>query len=222
MPLRLLILTDIHDNSQAINQIGKPLTDADLVLLAGDITTFGGRRDAQEIIETLLNYNRNIFAVPGNCDPPAVELYLRELNINLDNTLREFNGYYFWGLGGALPAPGGTPNELSEQQFELILNKLTPQIQNPRKLIVLVHQPPFNTLADRLVGDRHVGCKALRRFIEKVQPLAYFTGHIHEGQSIDSIGRTVIVNPGPLRSGGYALATVNDDSIHVEICTWIS
>jgi Icc-related predicted phosphoesterase len=36
-----------------------------------------------------------------------------------------------------------------------------------------------------------------------------FTGHIHEGIGIDRIGRTVIVNPGPFRSGHYAYAEIN-------------
>ncbi len=218
--MRLIALTDIHDNASSINRIGRQLMEADLVLVAGDITTFGNKKDAQRIIETLYNYNQNILAVPGNCDPPDVGLYLRELNISLDNVMREINGYYFWGLGGSLPAPGGTPNELTEKQFENILNSLSKQIKEPQNLILLIHQPPFNTRADCLYGNEHVGSFALRRFVEQVQPLAYFTGHIHEGKGIDFIGKTVIVNPGPLRNGGFASAKLEGHSIKVEIKTW--
>ncbi len=218
--MRLIALTDIHDNALSINRIGRQLMEADLVLVAGDITTFGNKKDAQRIIETLYNYNQNILAVPGNCDPPDVGLYLRELNISLDKVMREINGYYFWGLGGSLPAPGGTPNELTEQQFENILNSLSKQIKEPQNLILLIHQPPFNTRADGLYGNEHVGSFALRRFVEQVQPLAYFTGHIHEGKGIDFIGKTVIVNPGPLRNGGFASAKLEGHSIKVEIKTW--
>ncbi len=191
--------------------------NADLVLLAGDITTFGNDRDAQKIIDAVRNYNQNILAVPGNCDPPSVDLYLKKLGVNLDNELREIDGYFFWGLGGALPAPGKTPNELSEQQFELILNKFQTQISNPQKLILLVHQPPYGTVADRLSRDEHVGSRALRQFVEDVQPLAYFTGHIHEGRGVDYIGRTAIVNPGPLRSGGFARARIVEGKMKLEI-----
>ncbi|APF18806.1 metallophosphoesterase family protein [Caldithrix abyssi] len=213
--MKLIVLTDIHDHVLTIDRIGRELMEADLVLLAGDITTFGNERDARKIIEAIRNYNQNLLAVPGNCDPPAVDFYLKELGINLDNEWREIDGYFFWGLGGALPAPGKTPNELSEEQYELILKNLRLQIRQPEKLILLVHQPPFGTLADRLSDNQHVGSKALRRFVEEMQPLAYFTGHIHEGQSIDYIGRTVIVNPGPLRIGGFAKVCLKGDAVEV-------
>ena len=29
-------------------------------------------------------------------------------------------------------------------------------------------------------------------------------GHIHESQGVDTIGKTVIVNPGPFMTGNYA------------------
>ncbi len=205
----------------AINKIGRELMEADLVLVAGDITTFGDDRQAQNVIDALRNYNTNLLTVPGNCDPPAVDLYLRRLDINLDNNWREINGYLFWGLGGALPAPGHTPNELTEEQFDKILERVRSQILPTQKLILLVHQPPFGTIADRLSANNHVGSKVLRQFVEEVQPIAYFTGHIHEGQGIDSIGRTVVVNPGPLRSGGYAVAQLHGEQIEVEIKQWL-
>ena len=44
-----------------------------------------------------------------------------------------------------------------------------------------------------------------------------FTGHIHEGQGIDSIGKTKVVNPDPLREGGYVLARVEDQIEVLEI-----
>jgi hypothetical protein len=37
-----------------------------VVLKAGDITNFGGREEANLIIERLLCWNHNILAIPGN------------------------------------------------------------------------------------------------------------------------------------------------------------
>jgi Icc-related predicted phosphoesterase len=37
-----------------------------------------------------------------------------------------------------------------------------------------------------------------------------FTGHIHEGVGIDTIGRCQVINPGPLREGRYAWAMLGE------------
>jgi len=62
----------------------------------------------------------------------------------------------------------------------------------------------------------------VRSFIEQEQPLICFTGHIHEGVGIDSIGKTKIVNPGPFKDGGYALANITSEQAFVEIKNWRS
>jgi len=58
-----------------------------------------------------------------------------------------------------------------------------------------------------------VGSKTVREFIKRTQPLICFTGHIHEGIGIDQVGRTKIVNPGPLSAGSYAYAEVTQEGI---------
>jgi Icc-related predicted phosphoesterase len=40
------------------------------------------------------------------------------------------------------------------------------------------------------------GSTAVRRFIEKYQPLLGLHGHIHEGIGANYIGRTLCINPG--------------------------
>ena len=42
----------------------------------------------------------------------------------------------------------------------------------------------------------------------ETKPLALVCGHIHEGRAIDKIGETVVVNPGPLAEGNYAILEV--------------
>jgi Icc-related predicted phosphoesterase len=56
----------------------------------------------------------------------------------------------------------------------------------------------------------------VRAFIEAVQPVACFTGHIHEGVGIDMIGVTRIVKPGLLWKGGYAHAEIDGWQIEVQ------
>jgi uncharacterized protein len=64
-----------------------------------------------------------------------------------------------------------------------------------------LHSPPRDTRCD-LIGVRaHVGSRAIRAFVERHQPPLVLSGHIHESPRIsgawhDTIGRTVVVNPG--------------------------
>ncbi|MCX6173891.1 MAG: metallophosphoesterase [Ignavibacteriales bacterium] len=73
------------------------------------------------------------------------------------------------------------------------------------KSIFLFHGPPYQTNLDRIAQggklidhvpvDTHVGSVAIKRFIEKKQPLITLHGHIHESARIsgswkDKIGRT--------------------------------
>jgi len=73
------------------------------------------------------------------------------------------------------------------------------------KAIFLFHGPPYQTKLDRaaldgkmidhIPVDAHVGSIAIKRFIEKKQPLITLHGHIHESARIsgswkDKIGRT--------------------------------
>ncbi len=51
----------------------------------------------------------------------------------------------------------------------------------------------------------------MRKLIEDIKPLVVLCGHVHESRGIDKLGSTVIVNPGPLASGYYAIVSVSDD-----------
>ena len=82
-------------------------------------------------------------------------------------------------------------------------------LSDPSETIYLFHAPPYNTPLDRagLDGvmvdhaplDVHVGSIAIRRFIEKRQPLLTLHGHIHESRTITGkwrhlLGRTWCFN----------------------------
>lgn len=68
--------------------------------------------------------------------------------------------------------------------------------------IWVIHSPPVDTRCDLIDGDRHVGSRAVRAFVERHQPPLVLSGHIHEsprkpgGSYRDAIGRSVVVNPG--------------------------
>ena len=69
--------------------------------------------------------------------------------------------------------------------------------------MLIVHHPPFNTKADRIVSLMHVGVKPFRTFIDSFSPLAAISGHIHESICIDRLGKTYVINPGSFKEGRY-------------------
>jgi Icc-related predicted phosphoesterase len=209
--MKIIDVTDVHGNTDFLREIHDPINGADLVLVSGDITHFGGRLEAGRVIAALQTMNSRVFAVPGNCDRAGVEEFLTEEGINLNARAVQFGEVTLYGMGGSLPCPGATPNEHSEEEFAILLDGLKTWTVRPGPSIFVSHQPPFDTVCDRAHSGGHVGSKSIRRFIEEVQPSICFTGHIHEASGVDYIGKTVVVNPGPLRTGGYAELRLETD-----------
>jgi Icc-related predicted phosphoesterase len=73
------------------------------------------------------------------------------------------------------------------------------------------HAPPYGTACDRLLSGEHVGSPALRALVEREQPDFVLCGHIHESRAQDELGRTLVVNPGPIASGHYALVEIGEN-----------
>ncbi len=99
----------------------------------------------------------------------------------------------------------------------MLLAEAAFSVRRENPLVLVTHQPPRETMADRLVNGLHVGSESVRVFISKMQPVLCLTGHVHEGRSIDCIGRTRGVNPGPLWAGSYAYAHVGRNAAEIEI-----
>jgi Icc-related predicted phosphoesterase len=209
----LIGLTDIHGKADNIDKIANILTKADAVIVSGDITHFGSEKEAVKVIENIKKHNSNIFAVTGNCDYPGVEKYLTGSGYNLNGLSKSLDGLTLIGLGGSLPCPGRTPNEYTEDELEAILEGSVRKMKFNTNLILVSHQPPYNTISDEVRTGLHVGSKAVRSFIEKYQPLICFTGHIHEGVGIDKIGKTRLANPGPFWYGRYTYTEISEGLI---------
>ena len=205
----IIALADIHANLTHLDQIADQLTATDLVLLAGDITQFGEWREAEAIISEIRKYNRNVLAVPGNCDRPSVNDYLTDQGISLDHNCVSAGNIPFIGLGGSLPCHGTTPNEMLDNDFTTSLDALEELLPDDNKFVLVTHEPPADTAIDLSDGE-HIGSRAIRRFIEKHQPLLAVCGHTHQSPGTDHIGRTTIVNPGPFKDARYAYIELSD------------
>ncbi|WP_456365124.1 metallophosphoesterase [Thermococcus sp.] len=205
----ILALTDIHGRAGKVRElVGAGLADdADLVLVTGDITNFGGGNEALNVLKPLLEVGRRIYTVFGNCDGRDVPKVLEELGVLVHNRRVQIDEVGIVGLGGSNPTPFRTIWELSEDEIRGVL------VRNHRPGdFILSHVPPYGTKADLTRSGLHVGSRALREFIEEHRVPLVVTGHIHEARTVDRLGETVIVNPGPLFRGYYAWITVKDET----------
>ncbi len=74
-------------------------------------------------------------------------------------------------------------------------------VLNNKKSIWVMHTPPFGGILDKNYDNVCVGSKAIRKSIERVQPILTLHGHIHEAPSMshrwsERIGNTISINPG--------------------------
>ena len=211
--MRLVAVTDIHGNERVTGKLAEIIVriKPDILLIAGDITHFSGAETARRVLEPILKTGIPILAVHGNCDGRDVPAFLEGLGIGIHDRRVELNGIGFVGIGGSNVTPFNTVWELGEEE---ILEILEQNYHNGD--VILSHVPPKDTKADRVHSGLHVGSPALREFIEKEQPPLVVTGHIHEARSVDRVGETVIVNPGPLFRGNYAVIELDERSKKVE------
>uniref|UniRef100_A0A7C4TGQ9 YfcE family phosphodiesterase n=1 Tax=candidate division WOR-3 bacterium TaxID=2052148 RepID=A0A7C4TGQ9_UNCW3 len=204
--MKLLAISDIHGRTNYSKEIFNILTEVDVVIISGDITNFGGKKEARFVLNEIKKFNSFVLAVPGNCDLFEVIEVLKEENINLHGEIKEFNGLIFFGIGGSGYTPFRTPQEYSDKEIEKILENYE---KRGGVEIFVTHTPPINTKVDKTLLGIQAGSDAIRTFIEDKQPDLCLCGHIHEAKGIDYIGRTIVVNPGPFPKN-YALIEITE------------
>jgi Icc-related predicted phosphoesterase len=214
--MRVLILADIHGSAKAIHLLADEAAACQGVVLAGDITHFGGPDELAPILAAVEAFGKPIFAVPGNCDLTAVDHMLQQRQHSVHANVKILDGFAFLGAGGSLPCPGTTPNESGESVFQDILDAAV-TLTEQKPMILVTHQPAWNTALDTTYDGRHTGSRAIRDFIEKHRPLLAVSGHMHEALGIDTLGPTTLVNPGPFRHGRYAVAELALDTVQVKV-----
>jgi uncharacterized protein len=211
--MKIVMLTDLHGRIDIKPDLIEAFKFSDLVILAGDITHFGNAPKLKNMISIIRQYQPNILAVSGNCDPPEIENALQQEGICLHRRNITLGNICFSGLSGSLPCPRPTPNEYNEQDFADFVGQINATRDTSLPMVLVSHQPPYNCKNDEVEPGIHVGSHSISSFIESESPLLCLTGHIHEGIGIDKIGRTMVVNPGPFRSGHYAIISILEEKV---------
>lgn len=218
--MRIISFGDVHMATASLRRLHPELERADLALVCGDLTNFGGKKEAAEVIGTIREACPQVLAVPGNLDRPEVLDFLQDEGLSLHGSGRMYGGLGFFGCGGSNPTPFRTPFELEEEEIREVLRRGWKEVRDAQALIVLCHTPPQGTKIDRLKDGRHVGSPAVRELLAELEPRVCLSGHVHEAVGIDRLGPTTLTNSGPLRAGGYIVLEWTEGSeIGVELRT---
>ncbi|MGA1795316.1 MAG: metallophosphoesterase [bacterium] len=200
--MRIIAFGDIHEHTDHLSAI-EDLPRADCVVITGDLTNTGGIERAKMVIDHVRRYNTAVFAQAGNFDRREVESFLQGLGISIHGNGIIQGTIGIFGVGGSNPTPFNTPNEFAEHEIHSLILQGYRTVKDAPCTLFVPHAPPYDTAVDMVRSGEHVGSTAVREFIELYQPDVCVTGHIHEGKGEDRIGRTHVVNPGPLAQGGY-------------------
>lgn len=226
--MRIIAFGDIHMATDEARRI-PGIREADLVILTGDLTNYGGAREVKSVLDDILTLNPNVLAQFGNLDRPEINGYLEKLDLNLHGQARLIQGQVcLVGLGGSNPTPFRTPSEFAERELMLIADQAMMQGQNYQALaeplhkrriplIFVSHAPPCNTGVDRLHSGKHVGSSSVRSIIEQYRPDLCISGHIHEARGRDTLLDTPICNPGMLKRGGWVTLTINQSQLEIDL-----
>ncbi|MEZ0575707.1 metallophosphoesterase [Halodesulfovibrio aestuarii] len=213
-----ICIGDIHDEIARLKDIPE-LAKARGVIISGDLTMAKGIPAARRVIEAVAAINPVIYAQIGNMDKPEVTEFLEEQGCNIHRSVTELTPeVVIMGVGTSGITPFNTPSETPDETLGKWLDETYAKALPYGATVVVVHDPPFNTACDDLGNGVHVGSKATRAFIEKTQPQLVLCGHIHEARSVDSIGKTLVINTGMLSAGGYAKITLNGTVLNAELC----
>jgi Icc-related predicted phosphoesterase len=189
--MKAFFFSDLHGDQQAIMRIKTQLSEVEVGFGLGDFATFG--KGLSETLEPLAE-ETEVYFIPGNhddaeelkwlCKEHEVFHYLHGEHVRLDTKT-------YAGLGGGLP---GLPFSLTEEKVQQLLGRF----YYLEDLVLCTHTPPYGTNVDMTWGGSHIGYRALRNFVTEVQPVAVYSGHVHEAEGkTDRLGTTVLKVVGP-------------------------
>ncbi len=136
-----------------------------------------------------------VYVLPGNHESGAdiAAFCARHGFIDFHGGTLEIAGVRIAGLGYSSPTPFDTPGEYTEEEMAAQLAKF----DQFKPQVMVCHAPPLDTPLDRIHEGLHAGSRAIREFIERVQPAHFFCGHIHEAEGVVvQMGSTRAMNVG--------------------------
>jgi len=169
-----------------------------------------------DLVKEKIPKNVEVIVSPGNDDVFALDELIKNddrVIYPLDKVVYIGDKYPLISCEWVNPTPWNTPREEDEKKLEKRLEKKFKMVKEEEYPYVLAmfHAPPYDSGLDMapkldknlkpiLIGGHPVmipvGSKAVRKVIEKYQPMMGLHAHIHESAGEIKIGRTLCINPG--------------------------
>jgi Icc-related predicted phosphoesterase len=202
-PLRVAAVADLHCTRGAQGQL-QPLfahaaAQADVLLLAGDLTDFGMAEEAQVLARELFGITIPVLAVLGNHDyeggrQDEIKALLSEAGVQvLDGDAAEVGGVGFAGCKGFC---GGFGQKVIEPWGEatvkrfvreavdeaLKLERALARLATPQRVALLHYAPVVGTVqGEPLEIYPFLGSSRLEEPLNRYRVAAVFHGHAHRG-----------------------------------------
>lgn len=218
--MKLVCISDTHNKHWEITS----LPDGDLLLHAGDLTGIGRQTEVQEFTEWAIKqasrYTYGIAFIAGNHDrsfdpkfgeyasedeykegskrkPEWLVSTLRNLKYNntgihyLEDSWLKVGGIKVWG-SPVTPWFHGDRWAFNKHRGPEI-KEVWDQIPLDAD-VIMTHGPVSYKLDYIPRSAEYVGCEDLRKTVEKIKPLLYLSGHIHEGYGVEYSQDTTFIN----------------------------
>ncbi len=197
MSTKILVISDIHGSMRSLNKIRAAYHKYgfDFGVICGDITHFGDKEDAADILEKIPT---EVIGVLGNCDPRPVEKAYEETgNEYIELKMVSKRGIDFIGLSGS---------KYSKDKVDVFKER------SKGADIFVFHQPPYGYL-DEASRGKHIGSERLLTVIEENRPKVVLSGHVHEDRGVVEEKGTVFMNPGPAADDKLGLLEIEGDKV---------
>jgi len=157
------------------------------------------------------------FMTAGNDDLPDVEPLLSTSDVVINSehkVIRLDENHEMITVGEVNITPWKCPRDVPEEKLKEIIDELVSKTENVENSVFNLHAPPADSRLDTayqldssvdppkivtLAGQpvtTGVGSISVRQAIEKYRPLLGLHGHIHESRGVNTLGRTLCINPG--------------------------
>lgn len=202
--MKILLVADIHSNLGALrNVLNSVEEECDVLICVGDFTDFGPVDIMEDIVSNFKMFLGFILCVPGNCDPPGVGGVLASNRMLIAGKHEEIGGHGFYGVGGGT----GGPYAVSEEDLERVLRS----VAAPGGILIS-HMPPKG-----VCDGEGRGSDAVRKIVEEFKPGFVLCGHVHEAKGSGKLGESIVVNPGTVCDGNYAIIDLEAKSVKLEV-----
>ena len=194
--MRIFATSDIHGNKSIIEKLRSVDSKVDLILICGDV---GGKG---------YSFRKNFkeASAAQRMDAAYLDTFLKSLPspsrfILGNDDWFEYDGRHYLSkpetIAGLCLVPfewvGLTPFNTNREANDNKINYELTKLQADRNSIIVAHEPPYGC-GDMLLRGSRCGSLAVRSWIEQVQPKLWLCGHIHEDNSVNKIGDTLVFN----------------------------